>query len=150
MNRRVVFTACISLMALTSGTKTPEASLIVPNVLNAPVLHDTDEWNCFIEALIWVESKGDSMAIGKGDCVGILQITPIYVKDANRIIGKEIYTLEDRFNRQKSIEIFNIIQRHYNPSKDIDVAIKLHNPRSGKRYANDIKDKLLTIKNINK
>ena len=142
MTRKTLLTAALCLLALTSVTKT---EVIVPSVPNVPVSHETDEWEYFIEALIWVESKGDSSAIGEGDCVGILQITPVYVKDANRLLGKEVYTLEDRFDRQKSIELFNIIQGHYNKSKDIDRAIKLHNPRAGKRYANDIKGKLLTI-----
>lgn len=73
-----------------------------------------------LKGIIYVESQGNCNAISKsGKCVGILQITPILVKDCNRIIGKKKYTLHDRLNKSKSIEMFYIIQKHYNKEGDI-------------------------------
>lgn len=69
--------------------------------------------------------------------MGILQITPIYVKEANRLSGKN-FTLDDRYSVEKSLEMFSIIQNHYNPDKDIYMAIKLHNPKAGDWYKNRI------------
>lgn len=67
-----------------------------------------------IAALIAVESGGDDKAIGdKGKAVGCLQIWPIIIRDCNRIIGQNKYTLKDRLNRQKSIEICKIVLSHY-------------------------------------
>ena len=44
-------------------------------------------WNRVINAIIQTESKGNSKAINKnGNCVGILQITGICVKEANAIL----------------------------------------------------------------
>lgn len=95
------------------------------------------EWNLFLRALIQVESGGNSKAIGKHNDGGILQITPIYVQEVNRL-SKKNYTLDDRFSVDKSLEMFAIVQNHYNPKKDIDKAIKLHNPGAGRDYANKI------------
>lgn len=100
-----------------------EASASAP----APV---PDPWDAFIEALIHVESKGDSTAVGLRNDVGVLQITPIMLEDANRILGEERYTLDDRTDRDKSIEIFNIIQNHYNPDHDMHYALKIWNSRA--------------------
>ncbi|MCK9482829.1 MAG: lytic transglycosylase domain-containing protein [Candidatus Marinimicrobia bacterium] len=67
-----------------------------------------------IQALIQVESSGNDQAIGDGGlAVGCLQIHPIFVKDVNRIIGKDKYTLQDRYSRAKSIEMANIYLNHY-------------------------------------
>lgn len=49
------------------------------------------EWNLFLRALIQVESGGNSMAIGKNNDGGILQITPIYVEEVNRLSKKTIH-----------------------------------------------------------
>lgn len=103
------------------------------------------EWDIFLEALIMKESKGDPLAIGKTQDVGILQITPIYVKEANRLSGKG-FTLEDRTSVEKSMEMFNIIQDYWNPDKDIAKAIKLHNPGAGPEYAEAIYKNMEIIK----
>ena len=122
----------------------------VPPVPNVPIVSTADstkdEWPIFVEALIWVESRGQTDVVGKGDCVGILQLKPIYVAEANRLSGTEQYTLNDRLDSLKSIEMFNIIQKHHNPQKDIDRAIMLHNPGASARYRNDIKNRMLYIK----
>lgn len=97
-------------------------------------LEKVSDWDIFVEALIQVESNGRADAVGKTNDVGILQITPIYVKDVNRIIGEERYTLSCRTNVEKSLEMFRIYQDHYNPDRDIEKAIKLHNPKAGQSY----------------
>lgn len=106
----------------------------------APVV-PADTWDTFIEALIYVESKGDRMAVGSRNDVGVLQITPIMLEDANRIVGEERYTLDDRKDRDKSIEIFNIIQNHYNPEHDMHYALKIWNSRAPISYHRAVMDK---------
>lgn len=104
------------------------------------------EWDIFIQALIQVESEGKADAVGKTNDVGILQITPIYVKDVNRILGEDKYDLSCRTDTEKSLEMFEILQGHYNPSKSIDKAIKLHNPRAGQSYRIKIMNQMEIIK----
>lgn len=96
-------------------------------------------WNVFVEALINIESGGDVMALNKrSGAAGVLQLMPIYVKEVNRLLGDDIYTLNCRFDYRKSISMFYIIQNKYNPNRDIDIAIKLHNPMAGEWYANRV------------
>ena len=80
------------------------------------------------------------------DDVGILQITPIFVKDVNRILGEKRYTLSCRTDKRKSLEMFEILQNHYNPDKDIDKAIKLHNSKASQSYHTKIIKQMEIIK----
>lgn len=62
-----------------------------------------------ISALIAVESNGNDYAVGdNGRSAGCLQINKCVVDDVNRVCGTA-YSYADRFNREKSKEIF----RHY-------------------------------------
>ena len=61
--------------------------------------------------LIIVESSGNDKA-ANGEAAGCLQITPILVKDVNRIAGTN-FTLQDRFDRPKSIEMAQIYLTFY-------------------------------------
>ena len=104
------------------------------------------DWDTFTEALIWVESKGEEKAVGKKDDIGVLQITPILLRDCNRIVGYEKYYLNDRYDRDKSIEMFNIIQDHYNPQHDFHWALKLWNSGAPLSYHRKVMDKYNEIK----
>lgn len=100
--------------------------------------NESDDWNVLIKALIHVESRGNSMAVGSCDDVGVLQITPIYLREVNRICGEERYVLEDRYDSTKSVEMFNIYQQHHNKKADITLAAKLHNPKAGHKYVDSV------------
>lgn len=111
------------------------------------VNQDSLDWDTFTKALIWVESKGDSKAVGSKDDVGVLQIRPIIVEDCNRILKNEGFTLEDRLDSLKSVEMFNIIQDHYNPQHDYHWALKLWNSGAPLSYHRKVMDKFNEIKN---
>ena len=90
------------------------------------------DWNKVMNAVIQVESEGNPKAYNpNGNCAGILQITPIVVKQCNIWLEKEKskkrYTLNDRYNVTKSKEMFIMIQEHYNPSNNIEKAIRIWN-----------------------
>mgnify|MGYP000851668701 FL=1 len=105
-----------------------------------------DKWKTFIKALIQVESRGDSNAVGTKDDVGVLQITPVYVKEVNRILGRDEYHLNDRYSSVKSLQMFGILQDYYNPNHSIEKAIKLHNPTANIDYHDKIINKIKEIK----
>lgn len=107
---------------------------------------ELDDWEILLLALIEVESEGDQFAIGKTNDLGILQITPIYVKEVNRILRGDFYFLEDRTDIDKSLEMFEVYQSHHNPSKDIHRAIKIHNPGAGQWYTNKVMNEFNKIK----
>ena len=70
-----------------------------------------------------------------------MQITGIYVKEANAILKSKglskRYTLSDRLNPEKSKEIFILIQEKYNPEKDFVKACRIWN--EGPYYNKKIK-----------
>lgn len=88
-----------------------------------------------VEAFIQVESEGDNKAVNKvSGATGCLQLMPIQIKEANRLLGHNKYKLSDRTNRAKSIEIFHLIMRHKNPEYDIHLACKIWNPKGKLSY----------------
>ena len=94
-------------------------------------------WMPLIEAIAYIESGHNEKIVSKsGTYVGYLQIGPSLVQECNNILrAKGInkrYTLEDRKNREKSIEMFILIQEKYNPEHDIEKAVRLWN--GGPRY----------------
>jgi hypothetical protein len=91
---------------------------------------DTVKRDLLLEAMIIVESNGNDSCIGDRNLgrpsVGCLQIRPIMVREVNRILRKQKikkkYTLNDRYSRKKSIEMF-YIWRDYHHSEDSDEVI---------------------------
>ena len=72
-----------------------------------------------LNAIVEVESNGNSNAYAPGeDAVGILQIRKCMVDDVNRILKRNNssvrYNYTDRWNTNKSYEMFNIYCNHYN------------------------------------
>ena len=72
-----------------------------------------------INAIISVESSGRNNAYNaKEDAVGCLQIRQTMVDDVNRILARQNsslrYTYDCRWDRNKSIEMFNIFIDYYN------------------------------------
>ncbi len=88
------------------------------------------DWTPVMDAIIQVESKGNPMAVC-GRYVGVLQISPILVKECNNILksrgSSKRYSLSDRYNEKKSREMFVIIQSQHNPMNNIEKAIRLWN-----------------------
>ena len=76
--------------------------------------------NNLIDAIIYVESRGDIKAHNiSEDAVGCLQIRPIMLREVNRLLGYNKYQLSDRWNKVKSIEMFNVIKQNTtNPTNE--------------------------------
>ncbi len=94
------------------------------------------DWGPVMDAIIQVESKGNASAVN-GPYVGVLQISPILVKECNNILrssgSKKRFSLADRFSAAKSREMFVIIQSFHNPLNSIEKAIRLWS--GGIRYS---------------
>lgn len=88
------------------------------------------DWGPLMDAITQVESEGNSRAVNGRSC-GAMQITPILVEDCNAILKKrgenKRYSLKDRFNVKKSREMFVLIMSHYNPTNNVERAIRLWN-----------------------
>lgn len=109
--------------------KTFLVSLLMMSTFTANA-QETYDWTKVMNAIIQVESEGNAKAYNpSGDCVGILQITKVLVEDCNQYLklkkNKKRYTLKDRWDVEKSKEMFVLYQQRYNPSNDVEKAIRL-------------------------
>jgi hypothetical protein len=86
------------------------------------------ERDILLESIIVVECGRDSTKINYlEDAVGILQIRPVMVREANRIVGFDKYSLQDRTNTRKSIQLWYDVQDYWNPEYEFVKACKLWN-----------------------
>ena len=93
-----------------------------------------------IEAVIYVESRGDSMAYNKSeDAVGVLQIRPIMVREVNRLLGFDKYTLKDRWSVSKSKEMFNIVRLNTTDATNEKVARRWNGGSNGHKKKSTLK-----------
>jgi len=113
-----------------------------------PVAIDT-----LLIAVMAVESNFDSMAYNaKENAVGVLQIRPIMVREVNRLLGEDKYTLKDRWSKAKSIEMFNVIRSHTKNATDEMIARNWNGGWNGHKKQSTLKYwqkvKQYTLKNI--
>tara|TARA_Y100000385_G_scaffold96696_1_gene100067 strand:- start:1050 stop:1535 length:486 start_codon:yes stop_codon:yes gene_type:complete len=128
--KKVMLLGLLPLFISSGNVKTLEVSYeeaiieLKPKSIQ-PVITDGD----LLNALIFVESRGNDSAIGDrhlvgNEAVGALQIRPIMVKEVNRIckrIGShQRFTLKDRFDRQKSIHMFMIWKEFHHKDSDAE------------------------------
>jgi len=109
------------------------------------IKNQKSEWDVFVEALIQVESEGNKNAVGKANDVGILQLTPVYVKECNRLSTDKQWKLSERLLPEKSLEMFEFMNSVKNPEHNIYKAIKIHNPNAPQSYTNKV---LVAMKKI--
>jgi hypothetical protein len=130
MNRKLIVGLAVVLGVTQCRKKdtpsTPLVSPIVSDTTSYPIGYDTvltPTWDDFVNAVIFVESSGRDSVVGdNGRAVGCLQIHPIMVREVNRKLKKwnapYTYSLEDRYDREKSIEMFEIIAEQYDCCED--------------------------------
>ena len=86
--------------------------------IKQPIAIDT-----LLNAVMAVESNFDTLAYNeKENAAGVLQIRPIMVREVNRLLGEDKYTLKDRWSKAKSIEMFNVIRSHLKGATDEQIA----------------------------
>ena len=145
MNRLVKTTCLVCMLLMSIPTNAPAGI----KTKKSPQF----DWNPVINAIIEVESEGNPKAIDKsGKSCGIMQITPILVKECNRILSlrksSKRYSMKDRFSVNKSKEMFLLYQSFYNPKNDVELAIRSWNgginftKRGTQRYYNKVMSKM--------
>ena len=129
MRKIVLLIAIVALSACAKKEPAPEYHWSTIELLKEyygepePSLTDFDKLTL---AIALTESRFQPDAVGKDDDLGILQIRPVFVEEANRVSGSN-FRHEDAFDIDSSLAMFNAIQSHYNAEHDLDKAIRLHN-----------------------
>lgn len=85
------------------------------------------------------ETKCHNVDSPDGKYCGYLQMSEIMVREVNRLIGKDIYTYDDRYDWDKCLAMFSIIMDNKNPSLDVDIAVDIWNEKCHKVYRNQVK-----------
>jgi len=79
--------------------------------------------------VFFVESSNgqNSDAFVENHCraLGIAQITPIVVRDVNRILRCKAFSLTDRLDWKASREMFNVYCKHYYPNGTVEQMCRL-------------------------
>ena len=108
-------------------------------------LASVERWECLYWSIVYVESEGNPLAVGKMGDGGLLQILPKgsggYLDEANRILGWDKFKNGDRFSPGLTREIWEVVMSYHNPTKSLKKAIKMHNPRAGKSYEEKVMKK---------
>jgi len=118
---------------------------IIEDIKPEPV--EVIEKSYLLEAMIQVESRGKEGCIGDKHLgkpsIGVLQIRPIMVREVNRILKKQDikkkFQMDDRYSREKSIEMFNIWKDYYHSEDSEEVIARCWNggPKGWKRKATE-------------
>lgn len=129
MRKIVLLIAIVALPACAKKEPAPEYHWSTIELLKEyygepePALTDFDKLTL---AIALTESRFQPDAVGKDDDLGILQIRPVFVEEANRVSSSN-FRHEDAFDIDSSLAMFNAVQSHYNAEHDLDKAIRLHN-----------------------
>lgn len=95
--------------------------------LNVNAQSSQFNWDPVIDAIVQVESRGNVNA-RNGIYAGPMQISPALVNEVNNILKRRgsstRYSMNDRYNMQKSKEMFIVIQSYYNPENNVERAIR--------------------------
>ena len=122
----IVTALAISLMGNIYGAislnKTKHAELA-----EAEIQMDTlSQWDIFTLALMKVESEYDNSAVSSVGARGYFQMTPIYVREVNRVHNTN-FTFDQVTDFDTAYKIFDLMQKAHNPDYNMDKALELHN-----------------------
>ncbi len=84
------------------------------------------KWGPVVNAIAILESRKNPGVVSRcGNYVGYLQISKVLVNECNTILRQKKYTCKDRLDKQKSYEMFVIIQNRHNPEGSVEKAVRL-------------------------
>lgn len=99
----------------------------------SPLTYRESDTDKLIKVIEHIESRHNENA-RNGKYVGTLQISPIMVREANKINGYKKYSLSDRNDSLMSAKIFKDIMQHKNGEKSIRKAVIIWRGKDNKNY----------------
>jgi len=92
-----------------------------------PILSREDTIVAMSVAFAIQETKCQDLTSSDGKYVGYLQMSEILIREVNNILGKKIFSYNDRHDWNCCIAMFSIIMDDKNPELDINKAIDIWN-----------------------
>ncbi len=112
----------------------------VLTIIEAEKIHVFDK---MLWSFMKVESNFDTDTVNRLGYGGVLQIGQSMIDEANRICeltsNPRRFVLDDRLDSLKSVQIWYIVQAHWNPSYELKRACKVWNPEASVNYYKKIK-----------
>ena len=141
--RKMIFAAFAALLTVGCGNSTETQKETItdtfPQEIRAKDRIDTIF--AMADAFAMQESRMTEDAVSPcGKYVGCLQISEIMVREANRVLGEELYTYSDRYDAGCSYGMFKAVMEHHNPTLNIDKAVDVWNEKATEIYRENVKN----------
>lgn len=112
----------------------------------SPLTYRESDTDRLIKIFEHIESRHNEKA-RNGKYVGTLQISPIMVREANKINGYKKYSLSDRNDSLMSAKMFKDIMQHHNKKKFIKKAVIIWRGRDNPNYRKKVINMFILKKN---
>lgn len=124
--RKTIIAFLLTLLSFSCFAPTTQRAIYLSNP------YSIIKYDPTLMAIMRYESNFDTKAINyKEDAQGILQIRPVMVNEANRILKElgrmERFELQDRLDSLKSVRIYYTVQNYHNPTGNPETSAKLWN-----------------------
>lgn len=127
-----------SFLFISIGLFAPDQKKLIIE-LNDPII----PFDKMLWSFMKVESNFDTDTVNRLGYGGILQIGQEMIDEANRLNVKDDnpvrYTLNDRLDSLKSVQIWYTVQNYWNPTYSLKRAAKVWNPLASNKYYNKLK-----------
>lgn len=147
MNKAIFATFAVLLMVGCSNSTENRKETITdtfPSEIQAKERIDTIF--AMADAFAMQESRMTETATSPcGTYVGCLQISPVMVREANRVLGEELYSYDDRYDSGCSYGMFKAVMEHHNPTLNLDRAVDIWNKKAPESYRENVKNYYHTI-----
>lgn len=148
MKNKFIFAAFAALLTVGCSNFTENRKEAITDTFpQAPRAKDRiDTIFAMADAFAMQESRMTEDAVSPcGKYVGCLQISEIMVREANRILGEELYSYSDRYDADCSYGMFKAVMEHHNPTLNIDKAVDIWNGKAPKTYRENVKNHYAAI-----
>ena len=122
------------------STELPQEEFLTEEEEISEELTRSDSIVCMAIAFAIQETKCNDLVSPCGNYVGYLQMSEILVREVNNILGKQVYTYDDRRDWASCIAMLSVIMESKNPTLDIEKAIDIWNLYCPNAYRNAVRN----------
>ena len=136
----MIFAAFAALLTVGCGNPAETEKETITDTFTKETRDRIDTIFAMADAFAMQESRMTEDAVSPcGKYVGCLQISKIMVREANRVLGEELYSYSDRYDAGCSYGMFKAVMEYHNPNLDIEKAINLWNGHAPQSYRDNVK-----------